>query len=82
MDAREIFFIVGSATLILISALVIFFFYSLYRIGRMARNGMHLLNVTARDIQSGFGALSRTWGKASLVGIIFNLIRFFIRRRT
>jgi len=81
MDVRDLFFVIGSIALILLSALVIFFFYSLYRLVKIAKTGIKIFSATSKEIQSSLGSLSRTWLKTSIVGVAVNIIRHFIRRR-
>jgi hypothetical protein len=80
MDVQDLFYITGIVALVLVSAFVIILFYTLYRLTKMARTGMQLLNVTARDIQNSFGIIAKGWGRATLVGVVFKVIKMLWRR--
>ncbi len=81
MEAQEFFYGVASVALILVSIFIVFFFYVIYQISRLAKTGFRTLNLAARDIQNSLGTMAKSWGKVTLVGVIFRILRTFIFRR-
>ncbi len=81
MDARELFFTIGSVALVILSAFVIFFFYALYRINKMARTGLALLRTATHDVRGSLDTIARGWGKATIASLVFRLLRTFIFKR-
>jgi hypothetical protein len=81
MEAQELFLWIGSIALIIISAFVIFFFYVIYKINKLARTGFEMLNFTAREVQTSLGSIAKGWGRATIVGILVKAIRSYFFRR-
>ncbi|MBX4187518.1 MAG: hypothetical protein KW793_00055 [Candidatus Doudnabacteria bacterium] len=81
MEAQDFFYAVATIALVLFSVFIGFFFYVLYKLNRLAKNGFQSLSFAARDIQNSFGTLAKSWGRATLIGLIAKAIRSFITRR-
>jgi hypothetical protein len=81
MEAQDFFYTVATVALVLISAFIVFVFFAAYRITKMARAGFRALSFTAEEMRQSLGTIAKGWGRASLMGVIIKLLRFYFFKR-
>jgi hypothetical protein len=72
------FYAIGTVALTLVSALIIFLIYSIWRIGKIISASMKVLNTAARETQHSVEALTKGWTQTTLIGLAFRMIRALI----
>jgi hypothetical protein len=80
METQELFYAVGIAALVLVSAFVLFFFVAIYRLTKIAQAGLHLLRLTTQEMKGSLADVAKGISQAGLASLIFRAIRLLIRR--
>ena len=80
MQVQEIFYVIASIALALVSVFLVALIVVLYKVNRLAQSGMRMLTLTARDAQDSLASMAKSWGRITLAGTVLRIIRGILRR--
>ncbi|HYE21957.1 MAG TPA: hypothetical protein VD998_00015 [Verrucomicrobiae bacterium] len=80
MDAQEIFYIVATIALIVVTIFLFGALFLIYKLQKFIRFSTGKIDWAARNIVEQIGGVGKTWGALTATRIAFKLLRKFMGR--